>query len=194
MGIPRPSFFRNAIADAGLSVRAVAAQLGMMSHSQLSLTFSGKRKMQIGEAIGLSQILSIPLLDIIANAGFPEVVQRGVPVIGVLRGNGAVEPVPENTERAAAPGGLPLDACAIQARTPDTALNWIDRWVFFCGSQAAPDDAAIGRFCLVRGNDQMCVGMLRRGYESGYYGVSGPSMVDRVKVDWIRPILMTRNA
>lgn len=195
MGKPEPRFFRDAIADAGLSVRSVASRLGMMSHSQLSLTLSGKRRMQIEEAIGLSQILSVPLLDVIANAGFPEVVRRGVPVIAVLRGNGIVEAVQDNTERASAPGGLPMDACAVQARTPDTPLSWIDRWVFFCGSQVTPDDTIIGRFCLVFDtNDALHIGIVRRGYEQGYYGISGPSTAERIRIKWVRPVLMTRNA
>src|SRR5690606_9549614 len=128
-------FFKDAIRDKKLSVRGVAAMLGMKQHSQLSSMLSGKRRMQLDEAIALSKILNIPLMDVIANAGFPEVMQNGrrVPVMGILRGSGEVEPVPPNTERALAPMGLPDDATAVQARTSETPLNWMDRWVFFCG-------------------------------------------------------------
>lgn len=42
-------FFDSLLADKKLSMRALAAQMGM-NHSQLSLTFSGARKLQLEEA------------------------------------------------------------------------------------------------------------------------------------------------
>lgn len=189
-------FFKDAIRDKKLSVRGVAAMLGMKQHSQLSSMLSGKRRMQLDEAIALSKILNIPLMDVIANAGFPEVMQNGrrVPVMGILRGSGEVEPVPPNTERALAPMGLPDDATAVQARTSETPLNWMDRWVFFCGERTTPGDEMIGRYCVIGITDgPVVVGMLRRGYDDTTFSISGPYSAESARVDWVCPVLVTRH-
>lgn len=189
-------FFKDAIRDKKLSIRGLSTQLGMNHHSQLSLMLSGKRRMQLDEAIRLSQILGIPLNEIIANAGFPEVLQDGrrVPVVGILRGTGEVEPVPPHTERAVAPVNLPDNASAIQARTADTPLQWLDRAVFFCGEQAEPNDAMLERLSHIKiKNGPAVIGMLRRGYVSGSYSISGPYSADSASVEWVAPIIVTRH-
>lgn len=189
-------FFRDAIKDKKLSIRAVAAKLGMKHHSQLSLMLSGKRRMQLDEAISLSHLLGVTLNEIIANAGFPEVLQNGrrVPVVGILRGSGEVEDVPPDTERASAPHGLPDKCTAIQARTAETSLQWMDRWVFFLGEPAEATEALIGRLCKIKIKNGPCVlGMLRRGYAPGTWAVSGPYSADSVSVDWAAPVIITRH-
>lgn len=189
-------FFKDAIKDKKLTIRKVAGMLGMRNHSQLSSMLAGDRRMQLDEAIGLSQILGIPLLDVIAQAGFPDVMQNGrrVPVVGILRGNGTVEEVPPNTERAVAPSGLADDGYAIQARTSESPLSWLDRSVFFCGERNSPDDGDIGHLCHIKLDSGECVvGTLRRGYEPNTYSISGPFQLERAKVEWVSRIMLTRH-
>lgn len=189
-------FFKDALRDKKLTVRGLATTLGMKHHSQLSLTLSGKRRMQLDEAIELSKILGIPLNVIIANAGFPEVMQEGkrVPVSGALRGSGEVEDVPPNTERAIAPSGIADIAIAVQARTTETSLMWMDRFVFFCQEPAKPSDAIESRFCYLSiKNGPRVMATVRRGYNIGSYRLSGPYTAEDAVIEWAAPVIVTRN-
>lgn len=188
-------FFRDIMRDKRISVRKLAGQLGMNHHSQLSLMFAGKRRMQLDEAITLSKLLSVPLNAVIANAGFPEILQSGkrLPVIGILRGNGEVEDVPPNTERAVAPSECPDAVAAIQARTGETALTWMDRWVFFCTEKEKPNPGLVGRFCHVKiKGGKRAMGVVRLGYASGSYTVHGPYTAENATIEWAAPVCGTR--
>lgn len=189
-------FFTDALADKGLSMRVAATKLGMKHHSQLSLTFSGDRRMQLDEAISLARMLGKSLDEIIAKAGHPDVLKRGkrVSVVGVLRGTGKVEDVAANTERTIAPEGLPESTVAIQARTLESPLQWMDRWVFFCGPKVSGIEDAIGQFCYLKvSRSALVMGTVRHGYEKGTFGISGPYTAEAAKIDWAMPVLMTRN-
>ena len=117
-----------------LSLRGLAKSMGM-SHSQLSLTFSGDRKLQLDEASQLSTILGEPLHRIVENAGVtvaPTGLAR-VSVIGAMGGDGIVALHAEGViERTGAPRGIAADGVAVQCRTVGTALDWMDSWIFFC--------------------------------------------------------------
>ncbi len=189
-------YFTDALTDKGLSMRVAATKLGMKHHSQLSLTMSGDRRMQLDEAIGLARLLGKSLDEVIAKAGYPDVLKRGkrVSVVGVLRGNGKIEDVPANTERTTAPDGLPEGVVAIQARTLESPLQWMDRWVFFCGHKAPAVEDVIGQFCYLKvSRGGLVMGTLRHGYERGTFGISGPYTAEAAKIDWAMPVLMTRN-
>lgn len=188
-------FFKDAFSDKELSMRRVASLLGMKHHSQLSLMLSGSRRMQLDEAIALSKLLSIPLNTVIANAGFPEVMQEGrrLPVVGVLRGGGEVDPLPELTERAVAPPGLAAVALAIQARTTDTPLSWMDRWVFYCTDKIDPSESPDGEFCYaqVKGGPAV-MATVRRGYAPNSYRLSGPYETESAELEWVAPVASIR--
>lgn len=188
-------FFRDLMRDKDISVRKLAADLGMNHHSQLSLMLAGKRRMQLDEAVALGKLLGVPLNMIIANAGFPEIMRAGkrLPVVGILRGNGEIEKVPANTERAVAPAEEPTVVSAIQARTTDTALTWMDRWVFYCTEKQKPNPALLGQFCHIqlKGGKQV-VAQLRRGYDEKSYRLTGTYNAENVAVDWVAPIVLTR--
>ena len=85
-------YFDALLAEKKLSLRALAGRMGM-NHSQLSLTFSGGRRMTLDEAAQLSNIFGVPLHKIVENAGVTVKPTNGrrVPVIGVVRGDGTVE-------------------------------------------------------------------------------------------------------
>lgn len=190
-------FFRDLMRDKDVSVRKLAADLGMNHHSQLSLMLSGKRRMQLDEAVSLSKLLGVPLNAVIANAGFPEIMRAGkrLPVVGILRGNGEIEKVPAHTERAVAPADEPGVVSAIQARTIDSPLTWMDRWVFYCKEKQKPGPELIGQFCHVqlKGGKQV-VAQLRRGYsDEKSYQLTGTYNAENVVVDWAAPIVLTRN-
>jgi len=188
-------YFLGIIKDRGMSLREVAAKMGFNHHAQLSRIFSNERRMQLDEAVNLSRILGLTFDDVIAHAGYPDAVRAGprLKVVGALNGKGEVVAVTK-VERAVAPSGMPVKSVAIQARTADTALSWMDAWVFFCVEPTSVKDSAFGRFCYakIKGGPTV-LATVRRGYASGSVNLSGPYNRQNAALDWAEPIIATRN-
>lgn len=179
-----------------LSLRAMGAKMGM-THSQLSLMLSGQRRLQLDEAAQLADLLGVPLHRVAeaAGVGKPRANGRRVEVIGSMGGAGMIELYPQGViERTVAPdAGLPDNMVAIQARTADTQLSWMDGFVFFCCRAEEIEPDAVGRFCLAKVTDGAAVlATVRRGYRDGTFNLSGPYSKDSERLDWATPILVTR--
>lgn len=189
-------YFDGMMQDRKLSLRGLATKMGM-SHSQLSLMFSGVRRAQIDEAAQLSQIFGEPIARIIENLGVATrpVSGRRVAVIGFVGGDGVVKMHDTDTvERTSAPEELPDDCIAVQFRTAGTALDWLDGIVCFSKQHRGIDPLAMGRCCLAKIHDgEVIVGTLKRGYRENSWNVSGPLAKESVRLDWATPILMTRH-
>jgi len=188
-------FFENLMADRKLSLRALASRMGM-NHSQLSLTFSGARKMQLEEAAQLSSIFGEPLHKIVEAAGVSvtPVAGKRAQVIGTIGGDGTVSLYgPEIVERTHAPEGLPPDCIAVQARTASTPLGWMDGFVFFCRPHDGASQALYGSLCLVQiKGGPAVVATVARGYKDGTVNLSGPHSAESVKLEWGTPVMLIR--
>jgi hypothetical protein len=196
MGQMNRRYFESLMADHDLSLRGLAQKMGM-GHSQLSLTFSGARRLTLDEASQLSQLFGQPLHKIVENAGVTvrPVTGRRVPVLGAVNGDGTVTMNPADViERAEAPDDLPGDAVAVQARTSNTPLDWLDGAVFFLREPngIAPD--VLGRFalCQIKSGPAVVAGV-RRGYQDGTYRLVGTFSRDNAELTAATPILLTRN-
>lgn len=189
-------YFEALMTNKDISLRGLAKQLGM-SHSQLSLTFSGDRRMQLTEASQLATFFNKPLHEIIQNAGIAinTSTVHHVSVIGSLRGDGTVEKTARGTaERTSAPEGVPKEGAAIQARTAGTSLDFMDGWVFFVGMLGDVDPAIVGRFSLVQiQNGPLVLATVRRGYIENTHNLSGPFTRENVVIEAGTPVLFTRN-
>ena len=187
------TFFSDLLVDRGMSLRQLAKRLDVLP-SQLSLTFNGKRRMQMAEAVRISQVLGAPLSEVMAAAGIAEATSRRCRVEGILGGDGFVAPVGEGEiERVLVPDGLPEGCTAVQARTLESQLAWMDGWVFFCNGAQPPEELA-GRFCLVTlADDRRLLATVRRGYATGTFNLSGPVTILSQRVKSASPVLMTRN-
>jgi transcriptional regulator with XRE-family HTH domain len=188
-------FFETLMTNKKMSLRALASRMDM-KHSQLSLTFSGNRRMQLDEATKLAEIFAVPLHRIAEAAGVADSRSNGkrVDVIGAMRGDGSVERHPEGViERTIAPEGLPDNVAAVQAHTVDTPLSWMDGWVFFGAKTAEVEPDAIGRFCFAKIEDgPFVMATVRRGYRVGTFNLSGPYTKDSERLEWATPVLLTR--
>lgn len=184
-------FFKALMAQQKLSLRAVAAKMGM-GHSQLSLTFSGKRRMQLDEANQLAKILGVSLPQVAEAAGIASVRDNRLPMLGFLRGDGTVQAL-DKPERTAAPAGLPDGAVAIQARTADSASAWLDGWLFYCARSNEVAGDAVGRFCYAKIADgPLVLATVRRGYQVGTFNLSGPYAAESVALEWASPVLLSK--
>lgn len=188
-------YFENLMADRKLSLRALATRMGM-NHSQLSLTFSGARRMQLDEAAQLSSIFSRPLTEIAEAAGVSAAPVSGkrAQVIGTIGGDGTISLYGnEIVERTNAPDSLPPECIAVQARTASSPLGWMDGWVYFCRQHDGVDPALYGSLCLVQiKGGPAVVATVARGYKDGTVNLSGPYSAESVKIDWGTPILLIR--
>ena len=196
MGDINRRYFDALMADKQMSLRGLAQTMGM-NHSQLSLTLSGNRRLQLDEAAQISQIFGVPLHEVVENAGVMvrPTSGRRVSVIGAMRGDGTVDiHSQEMIERVTTPCDLPDDAVAVQARTGGTALEWIDAAIFFCRSHNGPDPSMIGRLCFLKIKDgPAVVATIKRGYVENTFNLSGFYARENVVVEWSTPILITKN-
>jgi transcriptional regulator with XRE-family HTH domain len=193
---PNRRYFDALLAEKKLSLRGLAAKMGM-SHSQLSLTFSGVRKLTIEEAAQISKIFGEPIARVIENAGVTVRPERGrrVPVIGAVGGDGTVAMnKPKAIERATAPEDVPDDAVAIQFRTAGTPLDWMDGAVSFCRPFPGLTQGFIGRFCACQiRNGPLVMATPFRGYSENSCNLRGFYCGENIELDWAAPILLTRH-
>ncbi|ULR75079.1 repressor [Burkholderia phage JC1] len=189
-------YFDELLKGRRMSLRALATKMGM-SHSQLSLTFGDKRKMQLDEAAQISQIFGVPFNEVAANAGVNVRPSSGrrISVIGHVGAGGTLNlnDTIGTVERAEAPDDLPDDAVAIQCRTADTPLSWMDGWVMFCSKPNGLSQNVLGRFCAAKLRDGPAViATLKRGYREGTFNLSGPFTRDSCELEWATPLLVAR--
>lgn len=190
-------YFEGQMHDHGLSLRGLAKRMDM-GHSQLSLAFSGARKLQLDEAAKMSVIFGEPLHRIVENAGVSvrPASGRRVSVVGAVNGDGTVlRHAPGVIERTNAPEDLPDNVVALQCRTTGSGLDWLDGAVMFCRSHGpAVDPGVMGRLChaKIAGGPEV-VACVRRGYRDGTYNLSGMVEQTNVALEWATPILVTRH-
>lgn len=188
-------FFETLMTNKKLSLRALASRMDM-KHSQLSLTFSGQRRMQLDEATKLAEIFGVPLHRIAEAAGVADSRSNGrrVPVLGAMLGDGTIDMYGDGVvERTIAPDGLADNVVAVQAHSADTSASWMDGWVFFCvrPTEVAPD--AVGRFCFAKiAEGPAVMATVRRGYRIGTFNLTGPYAKENVSLEWATPIILTR--
>lgn len=188
-------WFLDLMAARRLSMRGLAQRMGLQ-HTQLSLTFSGQRKLQLDEASQLSQILGVPLHQIAINAGVSvrPASGRRVHVIGYVVNGGEVRlNPPEIGERTEAPEDMQDGVVAVQARTAATPMDWCDGAVFFFARTDRVEPDAIGRLSVIKLTDgTLGLATLRRGYQPGTYNLSGVMTRQSVQIESAAPVLLIR--
>lgn len=187
------AFFDDLLVSKSMSLRQLAKRMDILP-SQLSLTFSGKRRMQMAEAVRISQLLGAPLNEVMASAGIVEATARRCKVVGVLNGDGFISEVDKDSiERVMMPDGMPAEVVAVQARTAESPLAYMDGWVMFCNGEHAPEEM-LDRFCSVKLTDgRQLLGTIRRGYSPGTFNVSGNVPLLNQRVTVASPVLLTRH-
>lgn len=188
-------YFHDLMKDRRLSLREVARRMEVWP-AALSRSLDDKRKMQLPEAVALARILSVPLAEVMLNAGIEEAktVGRRCNIIGHVHENAVVEPVPAGViERIAIPDGVSDDVVAVQAHTSETPAAYADGWVTFLSPQTDPADC-LGCYALVNiEEDGWVLGTIRRGYYPGTWNVFLPMRDSRknVRIVWARRAILT---
>lgn len=188
-------YFEGLMDDKNMSLRALAKRMNM-GHSQLSLAFSGARKLTLNEASELAQIFNQPLSRVVEAAGVTvrKSSSERVQVAGAVRGDGTVaEHDPSVVERTNNVPDLPEDVIALHCRTAGSPLDFIDGWVAFCRKPDKVDPSVIGRlaYCKVK-NGPAVLASVRRGYEDGTYNLAGFYTRESAILEFATPILLIR--
>lgn len=162
----------------------------------LSRSLDDKRKMQMEEAVQLARILSVPLAEVLVNAGIEEAVvtSRRCSIIGHVHEGAEVEQVPEGViERVSIPDGIADDVVAIQNHTSETPAAYADGWITYLGPKMDATDC-LGMYSLVsvEGGGWM-LGTIRRGYSPGTFNVFKPlrDQLKNVRIEWARRAIIT---
>ncbi|AXF51469.1 putative transcriptional regulator [Erwinia phage Pavtok] len=189
-------FFMDHMADRRMSLREVAKQMDIWP-AALSRSLDGKRKMQLPEAVRLSQVLSIPLTEVLANAGIEAAksTSRRCDVLAYYTGTGEIVYAPKDSlERIPIPDGVPDDVIAVSYRTSDSPLSFTDGWVTFLGPRVTPNEL-LGLYCgvLVENDEKMVFALLRRGYEAGTFNLYGNNgyRLENARIAWARRCILT---
>ena len=189
-------YFEDMLRDRDMTLRGLARLMGI-SHSQLSLTFSGHRRLKIEEAAQLAQIFSEPLHNIVEAAGISVQGINGdrVSVVGFVRGDGTVEMHEDGViERTPAPPGLAEGAIALQWRTSGSPLAFADGWVSFLAEPRGVNGSIVGRLALCKIKDgPRVVATVFRGYRDGTHNLAGFFTAESVALESAAPISWTRH-
>ena len=188
-------YFIDLMKDRRLSLREVARRMDVWP-AALSRSIDGKRKMQMPEAVSLARILSVPLTEVMVNAGIEQAVvtKRRCSIIGHVSDDYTIHPLPDGViERVPIPDGLGDDVVAVQMHTAGTAEEFTDGWVTYLGQEMDPSDC-MGLYAMVaiEGNGQM-LGVFRRGYTQGTFNLISRAGVrhNNVKILWARRAYLT---
>lgn len=189
-------YFDGLLRDRDMTLRGLARLMGM-SHSQLSLTFSGQRRLKIEEAAQLAQVFNEPLHNVVEAAGISVRGTDGdrVSVVGFVRGDGTVELHEAGViERTGAPPGLPSDSIAVQWRTTGSPLAFADGWVSFSAKPRGVESGITGRLCLAKITDgPTVVATVSRGYREGTWNLHGFFSAESVTLESATPVLWSRH-
>jgi hypothetical protein len=190
-------WFLERLAERQMSLRQLAKKIEL-DPSAVSLTFRGMRKMTLGEANSIAELLGLPVTEVIRQAGIAVADDvKGVRLFGYVDAKSAVKNLPAGTaRRVAAPADVPHDGLALQIRA---ANHFYDGWMVFVGPENDTPALFMDRICVITlANNQKVFGTLRRGYEEGHYNVlplldtTGQNTLDDQEVDSVFPVLWMR--
>jgi len=190
------AWFKDRLAERDMSLRRLA-KLMKLDPSAVSLMLRGRRTMSADEANKISGLLTIPVTEVLAQAGLTiEDDARQMQIKATIDSRGVLTSITaKNPRRMAAPRDVPGNGIAAQVRAPELLQ---DGWVIFAGAFDARVDALIDRLCILelRGEGHR-VGTLKRGYEDDRFNVVpfiGGGVYENVVVKaaapvlWIRPV------
>ncbi len=189
-------WFRERLAERDISLRKLAKYMEL-DPSAVSLMVRGLRKMSAEEANRISNLLTIPVTEVLARAGIPiEEDTRSFPVRAYLDIDGMVRELKgKQLRHFTAPRDVPLGALVLQVRAPAVQQNG---WIIVAGQFDARVQAMIDRLVVleISGGARRC-GYVKRGYDPDRVTVipfpSGTAVenlpaVAAAPVLWIRPV------
>lgn len=187
-------WFKEQLAAREISMRTLAKQIEI-DPSSMSLTLRGLRKMTNEEAARIAAALSIPVTEVLRNAGVQVSEDvHSVRMTGLVDCDGVVHDAAKSL-RINAPVDVPSDGFVLQVRCPQ---DLHDGWLLLCGAHVLQPDAAVDRLCVVHlRSGTRVVGTMKRGYEQNTFNIvstipqvalrENQAVAHANPVLWIRP-------
>lgn len=215
MGNVNKRWFQNAFLSRGITQRRVAKHLHL-DPSAISLMLRGKRALKLDEAAELARLLSIPVEDVMTNAGintrtveskdFLEVrgwVDEAWELhLGTPKGPRKAPPVAGGSDGSKKGGG---GIAVARFQTAGTSLDGLDGSLLYFPTprEGIVSADAMGRLSVVQlrdgrgksGKGRLLVRILKRGYQQGHFNLhamDGRIMEDDVMVEAAVPVLWHR--
>lgn len=191
MGQINTQWFRDRMADKKISQRRLAMLMNL-DPAAASLMFRAKRRMSPYEAHQVSQILGVPLNEVLRHAGIDVTDDvRKVPITSYLDAEGVIHLMPSRThDHVLAPADCPVGTYAVQVRSPATLL---DSWMLFVNPAQVDPDEHVNSLCVTATDDgRHLMAVVRRGYRNTTFNlVTWPSMTvsSDIKVAWTSQVL-----
>lgn len=163
-------WFKDKLQEKQLTIRGIAKLMGVHP-STVSLMLRGLRQIQQDDAVKLSDLLSVPVVEIFRRAGAPiKDEQRKIKVLSYCDQEGEHHYIdPDVADSFVAPYDTPTNAYGLQIRTGRKHDGWM---LIVAGNKVKPE-TCVGKFavyCTENGN--IYVGMIRRGYKEGTYNAT----------------------
>lgn len=187
-------YFKDALSAKKLSQRGLA-KLMDLDQAAISLMFRGKRGMTPHEAHQVSQILGVPILEVMRRAGIEvtDDVHRS-PIASHVDEKGVVHAMPPGTHDVVnSPADTPLGTYAVQCRANNSTR---DGWLLFVSpTQSSPDQNVDRLCCFATTRGEHLMGIIRRGYRRDAHNVilwpSDQTLTD-VDLAWCSPVLWVK--
>ncbi|WP_414464396.1 helix-turn-helix domain-containing protein [Hyphomicrobium sp. DY-1] len=162
------AWFQARTKDEGLSLRAVARELGL-DPSSFNRTLKGTRRMQVHELAGLARLLRVPPDEVLARVGFP-VASVEVPIVGRITADGEVHAAtPRKNEILRAPPDAPSGLQAYVFDTVGSPLALWDQSIAFVLPRTSIAAEDVGRLAVVdsKGKRPQMLGSVTKGTSRG---------------------------
>lgn len=172
---PDKGWFQEQLAKRAMSQRQLAARMGV-DPATISYLLNGDRKLGLGDLKEISDILQIPVEEIMRRWGYDVGRSTHVPVRGYVGDDCAVTAATEPFDRVETPPGISRDGYALQIRSPSVGVSLWDGLLCFIpsGLQSNPAEA-LGQMVVVHTADgQGFCGLLSRGYTGGTFNITHP--------------------
>jgi ribosome-binding protein aMBF1 (putative translation factor) len=172
------AYFVEAMERAHINQEKIAQAWGV-NPALVSRTFSGKRKLQMSEAVKLASLLSRPLDEILANAGVKvagtRVSASELALTGVVDGALMIQRGAIGGSRRA-PNPMPglSGLQVVRMQTAGTPYDSMDGGLVYFQELTGPIGAdVVGRLCVVklRGDRGEALRVVKRGYTPGSFNL-----------------------
>jgi transcriptional regulator with XRE-family HTH domain len=191
-------WFQDQLQNRGISQRKLAAELNL-DPSTISLIFHGKRSLKANEISAIARLLSVPMEEVLLNAGIapPDIAaSKEVLVKGWVDAAYTVHwEAPRGPKKVKAPlyGGPNLTCIRIQTAGKATAEG-IDGALLFFRDLDGLDADFVEKLCVVKpqGMNQCMVRVIRRGYQSGTYdaySIAGELKEEGIVLEAVSPVM-----
>lgn len=202
-------YFLNLLELHGMSQADLAKHLKLKQRASVNHLLSGLRKLQVEEAVEIARLFSVPLEDVLNNAGIPTsgLIQKdSLPISGSVEGRSLVHFGPVSGSKKAPPpnwsSGKNLGVLRYQTvGTPLESLN--GGLIYFRQSETiSPDD--VGRLAIISERQtskdhapEAFLGVMKRSTSGKYgqfdiYSAGGELIKEACSVESASPVLLIK--